>query len=88
MKIRIHNPIYGVPITFLDKYNPEQFELIGRTGDLEWCENECKFFSPPNEFLAEKYKKQDKTWRIQNGYLLMNKKPKTVYGRLFIRRKS
>lgn len=28
-KIRIHNPIMGVPITFLDKYNPNQFELIG-----------------------------------------------------------
>ena len=22
MKIRIHNPIYGVPITFLDKWRP------------------------------------------------------------------
>lgn len=27
-KVKIHNPIYGVPITFLDKYNPEQFEII------------------------------------------------------------
>lgn len=27
MKIRIHNPIYDVPIIFLDKYNPEQFEI-------------------------------------------------------------
>lgn len=33
-KIRIHNPIYGVPITFLDKYNPEQFEVLGISGDL------------------------------------------------------
>ena len=29
MKIRIHNPVYGVPITFLDKYCPNQFEIIG-----------------------------------------------------------
>ena len=29
MKVRIKNPIWGVPITFLDKYNPEQFEIIG-----------------------------------------------------------
>ena len=28
MKIRIKNPIWGVPITFLDKYNPSQFEII------------------------------------------------------------
>ena len=24
----------GVPITFLDKYNPEQFEIIGNEYDL------------------------------------------------------
>ena len=28
MKVRIHNPVFGVPITFLDKYNPEQFEIV------------------------------------------------------------
>lgn len=31
MKIRIHNPIYGVPITLLDKYNSEQFEVAKPT---------------------------------------------------------
>lgn len=29
MKIRIKNPIWGVPITFMDKYNPEEFEIVG-----------------------------------------------------------
>ena len=29
MKIRIKNPIWGVPITFLNKYNPKQFEIVG-----------------------------------------------------------
>lgn len=28
MKIRIHNLVYGVPITFLNKYSPEQFEIV------------------------------------------------------------
>lgn len=28
IKIRIENPALGVPITFLDKYNPEQFEIL------------------------------------------------------------
>lgn len=27
-KVRIHNPVYGVPITFMDNYNPEQFEIV------------------------------------------------------------
>jgi len=31
MKIRIHKPIWGVPITFLDKYCPDQFEIIWTT---------------------------------------------------------
>ncbi len=33
------NGIMGVPITFLDKYNPEQFEIIGvinHGSDGEW----------------------------------------------------
>ena len=29
MKVRIKNPIWGVPITFLYKYNLTQFEIIG-----------------------------------------------------------
>ena len=29
MKVRIKNPIWGVPITFLYSYNPSQFEIVG-----------------------------------------------------------
>ena len=29
MKVRIKNPIWGVPITFLDKYCPKQFRIVG-----------------------------------------------------------
>ena len=29
MKIRIKNPIWGVPISFRNKYNPKQCEIIG-----------------------------------------------------------
>ena len=37
MKIRIKNPIWGVPISFLDKYNPKQFEIVDPRGftDIE-----------------------------------------------------
>lgn len=37
MKIRIHKPIYGVPITFLDKYCPTQFEIVGLTSSSREC---------------------------------------------------
>ena len=33
-KIKIKNPVMGVPITFLDKYYPTQFEIVKfRKGD-------------------------------------------------------
>lgn len=28
MKIRVHRPIWGTPITFLDKHCPAQFEIV------------------------------------------------------------
>lgn len=31
MKVRIKNPIWGVPISFLDNYCPKQFEILGLT---------------------------------------------------------
>ena len=35
-KIKIKNPVMGVPITFLDKYCPTQFEIVKfRKGDDE-----------------------------------------------------
>lgn len=28
-KVKIKNPIWGTPITYLDRYNPDQFEIVG-----------------------------------------------------------
>ena len=79
----------GVPVTFLDKYCPEQFEIIWRGGDIEWCENVCEFYTPPAKEKANTYKKQDRTWRIQNPYLVSpDGRVQTVYQRIFIRKKQ
>ena len=81
-----YDGIMGVPITFMDKYCPEQFVIIGRRGDLEWAESECKFYTPPSEEMQRKYKAMNKTWRVQNTYLLdENGIPQITYGRIFIR---
>lgn len=78
--------IMGVPITFMDKYCPEQFVILGRRGDLEWAENECMFYTPPSPEMQAKYKAMNKTWRVQNTYILdENGVPKITYGRIFIR---
>ena len=39
MKVRIKNPIWGVPITFLYKYNPKQFEIIGIANSARYIGN-------------------------------------------------
>lgn len=31
-----YRDVMGVPITFLDKYNPKEFEILGYTGGLGW----------------------------------------------------
>lgn len=31
-----YNELMGVPITFMDKYNPEQFEIVGYAGGVGW----------------------------------------------------
>ena len=83
-----YSDVMGVPITFLDKYNPGQFDIIGRTGNIEWATTECNFFTPPSEEMQNKYKKQNKTWRVQNGYYVTEDGvAHTVYDRLFIRNK-
>lgn len=81
-----YDGVMGVPITFMDKYCPEQFAILGRRGDLEWAENECTFYTPPSLEMQAKYKAMDKTWRVQNTYILdEDGVPKITYGRIFIR---
>ncbi|MBQ6976109.1 MAG: adenine-specific methyltransferase EcoRI family protein [Selenomonadaceae bacterium] len=36
--------VMGVPITFLDKYNPEQFEILGIANSARWIGYECYTF--------------------------------------------
>lgn len=79
----------GVPDGFIEIYNPEQFEIFGRSGDTDWVLNECDFFTPPTKERRDFYKHYNKTWRIQNVYLLDESKlPIIVYSRIFIRRRK
>lgn len=86
---RIPNDYFGVmavPITFLGKYNPEEFEILGKSGDIEWATHECTFFTPPDLKTQKEYWKQDNSWRVQNPYLVENGVVKHLYCRLFIKR--
>ena len=83
-----YDGVMGVPRTFLCRYNPEQFEIVGRDGDIDWAENSGDFFTPPAEDIRQKYKKMNKTWRVQNSYVVKDGEPKTIYARIFIRHKK
>ena len=82
-----YDGVMGVPITFLDRYNPEQFEVIGRDGDLDLSITYA-FFTPPEQGLRDVYKRANRTWRVQNAYFVVNGAAKTSYKRLFIRPKK
>lgn len=78
--------VYGA--TFLSRFNKEQFEVVGRGGDIEWAKDNIGIFTPPCEELINKYKKANKTWRIQNPYLVKDENAITLNSRIFIRRKK
>ena len=81
MKVRIKNPIWGVPITFLDKYCPTQFEIIGGFNGYKECDYENALLcGTPTEYVD----KNGKT-KIWTGPTI-NKK--TVYYRILIRKKK
>lgn len=47
VNIKILNPAMGVPITFLDKYNPDQFEILG-------LGNSRENFTPNKDYINPK----------------------------------
>ena len=70
----------GVPITFLDKYNPEQFEIIGQTQGDSGKELGLK----PYDRALKKY---NKSLRDGQLYYMKNGFPEKPYARVLIRNK-
>lgn len=75
-----YDGIIGVPITYLDKHNPDQFEILGIT---------CRGYSPEYRiklYDAETYNKANDL--NGSGCILINGNPKMLYGRILIRIKE
>lgn len=70
----------GVPLTFLDKYNPDQFEIIGQTQGDSGKELGLKPY--PREF-----KKLNPSLRDGQLYYMKNGYPQKPYARILIRNK-
>jgi len=70
----------GVPITFLDKYNPDQFEILGIADRLDTY-----------ELRTKKYTEKDTPkFNDLNAHpvIKMNGDYKSLYVRLFIKNKT
>jgi len=64
----------GVPITFLDKYNPEQFEILGKSSDVA--------------DMTEIRKMDNVQGGGPRFYVMKNGVPTRMYERILIRRKE
>jgi hypothetical protein len=71
-----YDGVMGVPITFLDKYNPEQFEILGLANDKR-DDNEI-FIKGEPYYLDEQHK----------SFVGMVLKGKATYARILIKRKK
>jgi len=70
----------GVPITFLDKYNPEQFEIIGLANDKR--EIDDAFVQGEEIYLDKQHKK------FVGMVLNENKKLRATYARIIVKNKK
>ena len=85
-----YDGVMGVPITFMDKYNPEQFEIVGM------CENENLYGLKTRVYGREECQKayyakfgKKGTYDLNaSGVLTINGIQEKVYQRILIRRKK
>jgi hypothetical protein len=84
-----YSGLMGVPITFLEKYNPEQFELIGNTSDTDWLRSAGVGIMGHEtiENLRKQGNKAHVTANMNSLYILKNGKVTLPYARIIIRNK-
>jgi len=82
-----YDGVMGVPITFLDKYNPEQFEIIGMSANADAMDVPVQL----GEAFIKEYRRQGGTGHFSANmygvcYFDNKGKAKVPYSRLFIRK--
>ena len=81
-----YDGVMGVPITFLDKHNPEQFEIVG-LGVTE-SGKECGVRTDYTEEQLKRFKKESAAFRQGTLFYFENGKVKVPYARVLIRKKA
>lgn len=85
-----YSGIMGVPITFLDKYCPSQFEIVGSNSSTDLCK--MLGVQPLGKDWIERYRAAGGTGHntanmVRIVYNDKNGKPKVAFQRIFIRNK-
>ena len=82
--------LMGVPDTFLDKYNPEQFEIVGNAGDTSWARSAGVQAMGEETItrLRGQGNKAHVTANMNSLYLEQDGKILLPYSRIIIRRKK
>lgn len=86
---RDYDGIMGVPITVLDHFNPDQFELVGNSDDGDMMRSIG--VRPLGREFVEAYRAHGGTGHYSHGMRmlgLMEPKPRIVFKRILIRRKK
>ena len=82
--------LMGVPDTFLDKYNPDQFEIVGNAGDTSWARSAGvqAMGAETISRLRSQGNKAHVTANMNSLYLEQDGKIFLPYSRIIIRRKK
>ncbi len=81
-----YDGVMGVPVTFLDKYNPEQFELIGLGISNSGLEAGVQPYKPEHK----KYRKEVQKRGAVDGdlYMMIDGEVTVPYARILLRKKE
>ena len=81
--------VMGVPITFLDKYNPEQFEILGMCENLDLYHLKTKVYTSEEcrKAYLDRFGKKGTYDLNASGVIIKNGKKEKVYSRILIRNK-
>ena len=63
-----YNGVMGVPISFLDKYCPEQFEILGITKTWFGCASKIY----PEQIQVDRHGKESKVTKLNDGAVLLH----------------
>lgn len=86
---RDYDGAMGVPITFLDKYCPSQFEILGMCENLDIYKLKTKIYSPQEckQAYLDKFGKNGTYDLNASGVIIKNSLKEKVYQRILIRNK-